>query len=423
MGTVVREIIVQNFAKSRWNPDVHALFRNTVLLSTPTPVLPPSYYDTTQWRPLAPRSAAVNFFSPNITVNLPPPGVGIDPRAPVFNNRMAGAPRNSSLYFDSPNITLTGQGSLGAAPLRPVDINTKPIAKRLLLVDYPPNLSLSILISNPYVPIDVSPPKRPPSRNSSLYFDAPNLAIRPIAQGTPPVRPIDTNLPGRRRQPIVFDAPNLAVSLSFGTAPYMPAEVGDPPARPKRAASLYDTQNLTLPLLGLGPVVFPTGSGADLNTSVISARYTLRSLSPGLLWFPEQPTTLFSKPVQTATIPNLNYRVNSGIQTYGAGTAFISAVSYAMAPAPDAGITFNTVTGLITTDTAVATAGTHGPYTITATNPNGSTVSNAFSIILGIGDYCVDGPRVTESTSALGVTYGVSGPRVTRDTPNSEDLS
>jgi hypothetical protein len=132
---------------------------------------------------------------------------------------------------------------------------------------------------------------------------------------------------------------------------------------------------------------------------------------------------LLSKPIQTAIIPNLNYRINSGIQLYNTGSAFTSATSYAISPAPDAGISFNTATGVITTDTGVAVAGSHGPYTITATNSNGSTVSNAFTVIIGVGDYCVDGPRLIESTTALGTTYTVSGPRVTRDAPESKDLS
>lgn len=382
------------------------------------PIFP---YDLSGQRPRPAWNPALYEAPPNETVNLPVTGTVIHPSTHGWSPQPKIASR-AACYFDPPNVALLSQTVVGASLVIPADLNARIPRRAALQVDYPPNLVLNLLNSNPYVPVDLSGRVDPPRRNSSLYFETPNLTVR-LSSGAAPVRPIDWNMRAPVRQPIVFDAPNLAVSLSAGKTPVFPVD-GNPPVRPAvRNAALYDVRNQLIPILVSIPAVIPPGSTNDLSTPVISLRYSLRRLAGGIEQIPVQPVTILSKPVQVATIPNLNYRINTGIQTYAAGTAFTSASSYSISPALDAGITFNTATGTITTNTSVATAGTHGPYTITATNSNGSTISNAFNIVIGIGDYCVDGPRLTESTTSLGATYTVSGPFVTRDGPMSEDLS
>lgn len=422
MATLAREAVVRQLPARRWHPSLDAdNLRNTVLLTTPTPVLPPRFYDTTQWRPLAKWNSAVYFDFPNTTIRLPPPAAAT-PIFPVdFGPQLIGPRRNASLYYDSPNVTITAQAGFIGSPVRPVDLTPRLTARQPLNIEYPPNLSLSILTSNPYIPVDVSGRSPAPKRNAALYFDTPNITVA-LSAGQRPVIPVDWNMRAAVRQPIVFDAPNLAVRLASGARPVVPADIS-PPVRPAvRPSALYEAQGTLLPTLLFVQAVRPPGSSLDVGYSVISARFAVRRNPPAAEWI-EPQRSLLSKPIVTASIPNLAYITNSGIQTYNASTAFSGATSYSIAPAPDAGITFNTVSGVITTDTGVASVATHGPYTITATNANGSVASNAFTISVSAGNYHVDGPRLTESTTSLGATYTVSGPHCTRDAPESKDLS
>ncbi len=83
-------------------------------------------------------------------------------------------------------------------------------------------------------------------------------------------------------------------------------------------------------------------------------------------------------PVLVGTIPNIVHTYNTGTHSYALGAYFLGADSYAIAPAVETGWTFNTVTGELVIDTdAVAT---FGPFTVTATNGNGDTPSNAFTV-------------------------------------------
>jgi hypothetical protein len=85
-----------------------------------------------------------------------------------------------------------------------------------------------------------------------------------------------------------------------------------------------------------------------------------------------------SAPVLLGNIPNLRERQNSGSHQLDTGSYFSGATSYAIDPAVEAGWSFDTGTGLLTWDTdAVATFGT---YIVTATNAQGDTPSNAFSL-------------------------------------------
>lgn len=53
-------------------------------------------------------------------------------------------------------------------------------------------------------------------------------------------------------------------------------------------------------------------------------------------------------------------------------------MSYSISPAVEAEASFNTSTGVLTWNPL--NAGTFGPYTVTATNANGSTDSDAFTV-------------------------------------------
>jgi hypothetical protein len=79
-------------------------------------------------------------------------------------------------------------------------------------------------------------------------------------------------------------------------------------------------------------------------------------------------------------IPNLFAGLDSGTRTFGLGTYFSGGTSYAIDPAVEAGWSFNTSTAQLDVETDVE--GTFGPYTITATNAEGDTESNAFSVIV-----------------------------------------
>lgn len=85
-----------------------------------------------------------------------------------------------------------------------------------------------------------------------------------------------------------------------------------------------------------------------------------------------------SAPVLLGSIPNLRERQNTGTHQLDASQYFSGADTYAIDPAVETGWTFDTNSGLLTVDTDVAS--TFGPFTITATNANGSTPSNAFSV-------------------------------------------
>lgn len=70
-------------------------------------------------------------------------------------------------------------------------------------------------------------------------------------------------------------------------------------------------------------------------------------------------------------IPNISAGFNTGAHQYDLSAYFIgSGLSYAIDPAVEAGWNFDDVTGVLTIDTDDASA--FGPYTVTASNGNGS---------------------------------------------------
>lgn len=89
----------------------------------------------------------------------------------------------------------------------------------------------------------------------------------------------------------------------------------------------------------------------------------------------EQPP---QAPLVTGTIPNIFQRQDTGTFQYDLSVYFSGATSYAIAPAIEAGWTFDTGTAVLVIDTdAVAV---FGPFTVTATNVTGSTPSNTFTV-------------------------------------------
>lgn len=119
------------------------------------------------------------------------------------------------------------------------------------------------------------------------------------------------------------------------------------------------------PWRGLLP--FPDGT---VNTE---DRYEIAHAYSGLIG---------SAPKQIDQVGNIAVNVNSGVYTFNLSVYFNGATSYSIAPAVAAGWSFDTTTGILTVDSGADAAGTYGPYTVTATNGNGSAVGNAITVLL-----------------------------------------
>ena len=85
-----------------------------------------------------------------------------------------------------------------------------------------------------------------------------------------------------------------------------------------------------------------------------------------------------SAPVLVSSIPSIVALSDSGEHEYDLGQYFSDATSYAIDPAVEAGWDFDTETGILTIDTD--DEDTFGPYTVTASNDEGDTESNAFTV-------------------------------------------
>jgi len=103
---------------------------------------------------------------------------------------------------------------------------------------------------------------------------------------------------------------------------------------------------------------FGAGGFGDIETYISSASITL--------------------PVFSGIIPDISHTFDTDTHDYDIAAYFTGATSYSIAPAVEAGWTFNTSTGLLTIDTDDAQA--FGDYVVTGTNAGGDTDSNAFSI-------------------------------------------
>jgi hypothetical protein len=85
-------------------------------------------------------------------------------------------------------------------------------------------------------------------------------------------------------------------------------------------------------------------------------------------------------PVFLGDIPNISRTFGTGSHAYDLGAYFSLADSYAIAPSIEAGWSFDTNTGELVVDTDGL--GTFGPFTVTASNANGDTDSNEFSVVV-----------------------------------------
>jgi hypothetical protein len=85
-----------------------------------------------------------------------------------------------------------------------------------------------------------------------------------------------------------------------------------------------------------------------------------------------------SAPVQEVTIPNFAFPEDTGNHLINFSVYFSGATSYSIAPAVEAGWSLVAGTGVLTVDTD--DTDTFGPYTVTATNAEGDTDSNTFTI-------------------------------------------
>jgi len=92
----------------------------------------------------------------------------------------------------------------------------------------------------------------------------------------------------------------------------------------------------------------------------------------------EEPPPDALEPVLVSDIPSQVALLDSGEHEYDLAQYFSDADSYAIAPALEAGWSFDTNTGVLTIDTDEEAI--FGPFTVTATNDEGDTESNEFTI-------------------------------------------
>lgn len=83
-------------------------------------------------------------------------------------------------------------------------------------------------------------------------------------------------------------------------------------------------------------------------------------------------------PVFSGPIPDISRTQDTGTHQYDLSAYFTGADTYAIDPAVETGWSFDTNTGVLEIDTDAL--GSFGPFTVTATNANGDTPSNAFSV-------------------------------------------
>jgi hypothetical protein len=121
----------------------------------------------------------------------------------------------------------------------------------------------------------------------------------------------------------------------------------------------------------------------------VEDRYTVAGLYAGII----SATPEFEGP-----IGNIAAAFDSGTHAYDLSLYFSGATSYAIAPAIETGWTFDTNSGLLTIDTD--DEDTFGPYTVTATNASGDTVSNAFTVKVAVSSIALH-------ASGLGFTFRI----------------
>lgn len=98
----------------------------------------------------------------------------------------------------------------------------------------------------------------------------------------------------------------------------------------------------------------------------------------GDIWGPIWAEEATSPPEFSGTISDISRNQNTGTHTYQLGSYFSGASSFSIAPAVEAGWSFNTSNGELIIDTDAV--GVFGTYVVTATNAFGTDDSNAFSV-------------------------------------------
>lgn len=165
-------------------------------------------------------------------------------------------------------------------------------------------------------------------------------------------------------------------AISYYTpAPFVPIDYPNP-TRKRRVQQPDLVPNLVLNTLYVAPPV--PFIRFDWQNPVLKRRvqtpFQFQSLGE---------LTLIPPPVLLGQIPNIGASFDSGTHQYDLGFYFSGATSYSISPSVETGWNFNTSTGVLTIDTD--DANTFGPYTVTATNANGSTPGNTFTVNVGSG--------------------------------------
>jgi hypothetical protein len=112
-----------------------------------------------------------------------------------------------------------------------------------------------------------------------------------------------------------------------------------------------------------------------------------------------------SPPVLLGSIPPASFRWETDEHIVNAGAYFSGATSYTISPAVETGWSFNTSTGVLTVDTDEIDS--FGPFTVTASNLDGNTVSNAFSIQVFWGTFGDYSGTNANTTTNVPVNYSV----------------
>lgn len=416
MGTVVREVLLNPMPPPRrllFDFVQQNLLQNTLFVSPGSPYIP---QDLSPQRAKPAWNPVLYEVLPSLTVLLPTPNNTPPPFQAETQPRFV-AKWNPGLYRIEPNLNVLQGAFPPFAPM--LEPAPRPVSRHGLLTALEQDLQNTLFttqVGNPYIPVDISGRMDGPRRNPDLYQQQPlNIDLLTGPQVLPPQHASpDYLIPPPRRIDYTIAFENVPL-LSFGAEPEFPNPQDLPPKAPRWNVNLYTAYSTSLYIAFSSVLPPPSLSANELPV--------LRRTSQAHTFPQFHASALLAPPTFIPLIPTLVYNKNNGVQTYNAGANFTGAVSFALAPAPDTGISINSATGLISVDTVAAAIGLHGPYTVVATNTNGSTISNSFGIAVNSGIYNVDGPRVIKSTTALGTTYRVSGPNVTRDKPDSEDLS
>lgn len=230
----------------------------------------------------------------------------------------------------------------------------------------------------------------------------------PAAPDNPPVKTaVNLNLIVRQWEPPYRPLPKIA-----NTAPLLPVPVIPDNPQPSSLARFYSVLGQWVPPFrpipaGARFAAFipppdnpPPRSDANLNLLITQWR-------PPYVPIPKLQVSAkvgAPPPLIVGQIPGISTVLNSGNHDYDLSVYFSGATSYSISPALETGWSFNTGTGVLTIDTDAASV--FGPYTVTATNTNGSTPSNAFGVTVTAWTQSgYNGGTAVSSTGVMGTTF------------------